>query len=260
LSVVVAIPELYATMASSCGQKRKRAPGKRCVVMFCDKTNADGVSLHQFPKDVNLCQKWNQFVLRKRERNTWTPGCGHICSDHFLPTDYEGYGAKMAGFSSKLVLSKGAVPSIQPIPTPEQLQNARKVSSGTPSSATSTCTNTTPRTTRRGNALAKLRAHRVSIILDSENSGLNFNRIGFEIQLCYKQRTIYLHQTMAHINSPDHENDQESGAATAQSADPVELPIEVDQPSTLVCNKATQKSFTFRIQKPERRSKGKSKR
>ncbi|KAK3738184.1 hypothetical protein QZH41_019574, partial [Actinostola sp. cb2023] len=60
---------------------------------------------------------------------------------------------------------------------------------------------------------------------------------------------------MAHINSPDHENDQESGAATAQSADPVELPIEVDQPSTLVCNKATQKRFTFRIQKPERRSK-----
>ncbi|KAK3722578.1 hypothetical protein QZH41_019335 [Actinostola sp. cb2023] len=33
-------------MASSCGQKRKREPGKRCVVMFCDKTNADGTMKH----------------------------------------------------------------------------------------------------------------------------------------------------------------------------------------------------------------------
>lgn len=92
--------------SSTLGQKRKRKPGKRCVVMFCDKTNEDGVSLHQFPKDGNLCKKWNKFVLTKRDGKAWTPGTGHVCSDHFLKTDYEGYGAKLAGFSSKLVLKK----------------------------------------------------------------------------------------------------------------------------------------------------------
>ena len=29
--------------------KNKREPGKRCAVMFCSNTNADNVSLHQFP-------------------------------------------------------------------------------------------------------------------------------------------------------------------------------------------------------------------
>ena len=30
-------------------KQRKRKPVKRCIVMFCTKKNADGVSLHQFP-------------------------------------------------------------------------------------------------------------------------------------------------------------------------------------------------------------------
>ena len=42
----------------------------------------------------------------KREPNGWTPGSGHICSDHFSADDYEGFGAKVAGFSSELVLKK----------------------------------------------------------------------------------------------------------------------------------------------------------
>ena len=101
--------------------------GKRCVIMFCNKTNEDGVSLHQFPKDASLCQKWNKFVLAKCDGKAWSSGTGHICSDHFVASDYEGYGAKIAGFYSKLVLKKGAIPSVQPNPTPDQLQKARKL-------------------------------------------------------------------------------------------------------------------------------------
>ena len=37
-------------------KQRKRKPGKRCVVMFCNKTNADGVSLHQFPQTLDAGQ------------------------------------------------------------------------------------------------------------------------------------------------------------------------------------------------------------
>ena len=54
-------------MASSSGDSRKtkREPGKCCVVMFCNNTNDNGVSLHHFPKDENVCQKWIEFVVRK---------------------------------------------------------------------------------------------------------------------------------------------------------------------------------------------------
>ena len=37
-------------------KQRKRKPGKRCVVMFCNKTNADRVSLHQFPQTLDAGQ------------------------------------------------------------------------------------------------------------------------------------------------------------------------------------------------------------
>ena len=37
-------------------KQRKRKAGKRCVVMFCNKTNADGVSLHQFPQTLDAGQ------------------------------------------------------------------------------------------------------------------------------------------------------------------------------------------------------------
>ena len=87
--------------------------------MFCNKTNADGVSLHQFPADENVRRQWIAFVRSKREPSSWTPGSDHICSAYFTDDNYERFGAKLAGFSSKLVLKKTAVPSIQSI----QLQN-----------------------------------------------------------------------------------------------------------------------------------------
>lgn len=149
-------------------RKKKRTPGKRCVVMFCDKTNADGVSLHQFPKEENLRRQWISFVRLKRDPKTWTPGSGHICSAHFTPEDYQGFGAKLAGFSSKLVLRKEAIPSIQAAPTPEQLDAARRVKRKLPSSderselGTETIDEyTTPK--RPSRALSKLTANRVSV-------------------------------------------------------------------------------------------------
>ena len=65
-------------------KKKKREPGKRCAVMFCNVTNTDNVSLHQFPRHDPLRRQWIQFVLRKRE-DDWKPGSGHICSNHFSP-------------------------------------------------------------------------------------------------------------------------------------------------------------------------------
>ena len=87
--------------SSSNAEKRKRQPGKRCVVFSCDKTNADGVSLHQFPTDENIW-KWIQFALRKRDAKGWSVGTGYICSDHFVPDAYENYFLKSIGLAAKL--------------------------------------------------------------------------------------------------------------------------------------------------------------
>ena len=110
-------------------QRTKRPPEKRCVVMFCNKTNVDGVSPHQFPADKSVWRQWIAFVWAKREPNSWTPGSGsgHICSDHFTADSYKGFGAKIAGFSSKLVLKKSAVTSVQVSPTPEQVSEAQRI-------------------------------------------------------------------------------------------------------------------------------------
>ena len=91
--------------------------------MFCNNTNADNVSLHQFPDGEPWCRKWIAFVQARRD-DDWTPGSGHIGSNHFAADCYDGLGAKLAGFSSKLVLKATAVPTIQVIPTPEQLDAA----------------------------------------------------------------------------------------------------------------------------------------
>lgn len=149
-------------------RKKKKEPGKRCVVMFCNKTNADGVTLHQFPKEERIRRQWISFVRQKRDPNTWTAGSGHICSDHFCPEDYHGYGLKLAGFATKLVLKADVIPSRQVVPTPEQLDNARRLKRKLPSSNESSKVAvlegyTTPK--RPSRAVAKLTANRVYVCL-----------------------------------------------------------------------------------------------
>ena len=107
-------------------KRGKRKQGKRCVVMFCVKTNADRVSLHQFQADESQRPQWIAFVRTKRGPNSWTRGTGHICSDHFSADSYEGFGAKIAGFSYKLVIKKPALHSIDASPTREQENEARR--------------------------------------------------------------------------------------------------------------------------------------
>ncbi|CAH3143473.1 unnamed protein product, partial [Porites lobata] len=152
--------------------KKKREPGKRCAVMFCNNTNKDGVSLHQFPTDEPFRRQWIAFVLAKRT-DDWTPGSGNICSCHFTPDCYEGMGAKLAGFAKKAYLKKTAIPTIQANPTPEQIQEARSLKRKRPSAATRSDSkrqvqlkgDITPksRPKKSSRALSKLTAHRVSI-------------------------------------------------------------------------------------------------
>ena len=105
------------------GAREKREPGKRCAVMFCNNTNRDGVSHHQFPTNEPLRCQWIAFVLAKRDDN-WTLGSGNIFSSHFTPDCYEGMDAKLTGFAKKAYLKKMAIPTIQANPIPGQIQEA----------------------------------------------------------------------------------------------------------------------------------------
>ena len=108
-------------------RKRKRY-GKRCAAMHCNKTNADDVSLHQFPSDDKLRKKWNTFVLQDRDEKYWTPGSGYVCSEHFTASDFENYFEKSMGFASKLILKEDAYPTIHASPrehTPKKTRTAQ---------------------------------------------------------------------------------------------------------------------------------------
>ena len=152
-------------------KEKKRLPGKRCAVMFCDKTNADNVHLYQFPgsDEEPRRRKWISFVLAKRS-DDWNPGSGYICSDHFPDDWFEGLGAYKAGYKKRLDIKKTAIPSIQVSPTPEQLNAARNLKRKLPLSASKPDKGnkaaedldsySTPKRTSR--ATSKLTAHRVS--------------------------------------------------------------------------------------------------
>ena len=132
-------------------------------------TNADGGSIHQFPKDRNLSRKWTSFVHHKRDPKTWTPGTGHVCSTHFSTNDYVGYAAKITGFSLKLVLKKETVPPINPVPTPDQLATAWSASADKQKAASTGITGDAHSTdcvtpTRRSRAVSKLTSQQVSTL------------------------------------------------------------------------------------------------
>lgn len=69
-SGLLVLPHCLKMTSSSgdCNGKRKRQPGKRCIVVFCNNTNDNRVCLHQFTKDEKVCQKWIEFVVRNRGR------------------------------------------------------------------------------------------------------------------------------------------------------------------------------------------------
>ena len=61
--------------------------GKPCVVGGCSNSNTDKVSVHLYPKDPTLRQKWDTFV--KSTRKDWKGGNDNsiICGVHFKAPD-----------------------------------------------------------------------------------------------------------------------------------------------------------------------------
>ena len=86
---------------------------KLCVVYGCNSTAVKGITLHEFPKDVERCRQWVQFVQRTR---VWEskPRTSHICSKHFCKEAISNYMQVEMGVAKRLVLTEDAVPTIYP--------------------------------------------------------------------------------------------------------------------------------------------------
>ena len=117
---------------------------------------------------LHLFEQKEDLTVGHQVRVTATIAAG--CSDHFSADSYEGFGAKIAGFSSKLVLKKVRCSFNSCAPIPEQVNEARRRKRKLPllnkqsrgedlSSVVTQETYTTPK--RQSRALSKPTANRV---------------------------------------------------------------------------------------------------
>lgn len=84
---------------------------KRCVVYGCRNLPAEGITLHEFPKEASRCKQWVQFVQGTRKWES-KPLTSHICSKHFPREALSNYFQVEMGISRRLILTEDAVPSI----------------------------------------------------------------------------------------------------------------------------------------------------
>ena len=155
---------------------------KRCVVQFCSNTYSTGHSLHYFPKDPSHRRQWVRFVQTKRA-DFKTPSENSqavICGAHFTPDCFLGFLAStqeaMAemGFKSKKDLIRGSIPTIQPVPTTDQLaaakapkgkRSTKRTFQGPSASATAVSEATPPiKLAKQSRAIAKREVAQVSLM------------------------------------------------------------------------------------------------
>ena len=99
---------------------KKRISGKYCVaggpgnVSCKNNFKTEGVSMHMFPQEDAIREKWVRFV--RRHQANWQPSkTSVLCSVHFDASDFEQrLGLNLGGaesFKTKRWLKKSAVPS-----------------------------------------------------------------------------------------------------------------------------------------------------
>jgi len=89
---------------------------KHCVIVGCDTENSEGYSLHTFPQDRDLHEKWNRGV--KQQRKNWGGSSKYslLCSKHFEPDCFGCRYRDKLGLLTKKCLKPDAVLTIFPRP------------------------------------------------------------------------------------------------------------------------------------------------
>ena len=121
-----------------------RAPikrgGKYCVAgsldnVSCTNTSySPGISMHRFPSDKVLCQKWTSFV-RKHRPNFKPSKHSALCSAHFEPTCFTQVASVVSSNCAKRrSLEKGSIPTQDAVvsfsPEPLTSREKRQVNKG----------------------------------------------------------------------------------------------------------------------------------
>jgi len=83
-----------------------------CVVYGCNSRGGEGISLHHFPKEQSIKQKWINFV--KSHRSGWSGPSKHsvICSKHFCDSQYQDAFRHSIDGNTRRTLKLDAVPSV----------------------------------------------------------------------------------------------------------------------------------------------------
>jgi hypothetical protein len=88
----------------------KRRNNLVCAVAICSNPKDDSTFYHRFPKNNELRKKW---VLACKRDDQFNPSTSTVCSNHFLPTDYErDFRNELLGLPVKKRLQKEAFPTI----------------------------------------------------------------------------------------------------------------------------------------------------
>ena len=91
---------------------------RRCIAAGCNTKDSEGYSLHTFPRDKELRDKWIRAV--KRQRSNWDGPSKYslLCSKHFEPDCFKTEGSRYrdeVGIPAKKRLKPDAVPTIFPL-------------------------------------------------------------------------------------------------------------------------------------------------
>lgn len=83
----------------------------KCIILGCSFSLGDKGTLFSFPKDEFVRDKWAHFV--RLYNSSWVfQTTDRICSQHFVQCDFSNWSQFHMGFAQKLVLVKGAVPTV----------------------------------------------------------------------------------------------------------------------------------------------------
>ena len=114
---------------------KKHSLGKYCVaggpgnVSCTNNSKTEGISMHMFPRDDTIREKWVRFVQRHRAK--WQPSkTSVLCSVHFDVSDFEHRNdlnlVDSSTFHSKRRLKKDAVPSKDCVGQQENAASSRE--------------------------------------------------------------------------------------------------------------------------------------
>ncbi len=100
---------------------------QRCLVKFCGNSDKTGHSIHKFPQNKALRRQWVRFVQVKRADfgEGSVTQYSVVCGAHFTKDSFRNALQYELGFSRKRELSEGAIPTIQPQVTSEDLEKER---------------------------------------------------------------------------------------------------------------------------------------